>query len=130
MLSWAQIEKIYKSGVVDIASHSMTHCALTQISDKQLLYNEILTSKKIIEEKLATEIKIFTPPGSFYNRSIEDLVFKNGYEFLLNVDDCCWNTSRKIVSRILMPYTSFYKNLLVSNQLIQKIKKLRHLFFS
>jgi len=122
MLSWEQLLLIKASGLVDFASHSLTHANLTAISDIKTLEKEIILSKQIIEDKLSTKVEIFTPPGGNYNSSTEKLVYNNGYRFLLKVDDCIWNTSRPNVSRILMPYTGFYKNLLMINQFIPKLK--------
>jgi len=128
MVSWAQIKELHSSGLVEIASHSMTHCILTQIENKEALHEEILNSKTIIEDELSTKIKIFTPPGSFYNKTIEGLIFSHDYDYLMNVDNCIWNTSKNVVSRILMPYNNFYKNKWMVKQYIPKIKSLLRIF--
>lgn len=54
------VRKLKDAGM-DIASHSYTHAQLTKVGPIQL-ENEIGTSKKVIEEKLGTSIKLFRLP--------------------------------------------------------------------
>lgn len=54
-LTWQQLQDMQKEGL-DIGSHTVTHPILTRINDDQLK-SELMESKRVIENKLATEIK-------------------------------------------------------------------------
>ncbi len=60
-------------------SHTRTHENLTQCTDNQLL-NEVVNSKKIIEDMLGLEIKHFCYPYGAVNQRVADTVKQAGYK--------------------------------------------------
>ena len=64
-----------------IGSHSQNHSDLTKL-DKVTLKEEILTSKKILEDTFSTEINVFCYPFGKINLNSYDLVkkyYKNAF---------------------------------------------------
>ncbi|MDD3876106.1 MAG: polysaccharide deacetylase family protein [Bacteroidales bacterium] len=122
MTSWDELKTLVQSGLVELASHSMTHCNLTKSPNNEFLINEIQYSKEIINKKLSINVRNFTPPGGFIDKQTEDLIIKNNYKYILNVDNLIWNTKNMNVSRILMPYTVYWKNILMIKLIIPRIK--------
>jgi len=76
-LSWEECREMKDHGI-DIASHTVSHPALTGLSLERARY-EIEESKKHIEEKLGTEVKAFSYPFGDYDTEIVALVRKSGY---------------------------------------------------
>ncbi|HOK55971.1 MAG TPA: polysaccharide deacetylase family protein [bacterium] len=77
-LNWKEINEMIKEGV-EIGSHTLTHPHLTQISEKTAK-EEIISSKKIIEDKTGKEIKFFCYPYGEFNEKIIDFVKLAGYK--------------------------------------------------
>lgn len=60
-LSWKLIKRNHKSNMIDFGAHTHTHPMLSKLSTKDAL-NEIILSKKILEEKLKVKINHFAYP--------------------------------------------------------------------
>lgn len=83
--------KIKESGI-DIANHSYTHALLTKVTPEKLEY-EIGASKKFIEEKLDTKVKLFRLPygGGNNNPGIRSKIAQHGMIHVAwNVDTLDW----------------------------------------
>ncbi|MGA9407848.1 MAG: polysaccharide deacetylase family protein [Bacteroidota bacterium] len=65
--SWRELSDITASGCVKIASHSYSHPNLLQCPDVE---DELLKSKKILEERLHQEVDTFVYPYGLFNASI------------------------------------------------------------
>jgi peptidoglycan/xylan/chitin deacetylase (PgdA/CDA1 family) len=77
LYSW-QLQDIFHTGLVEIGAHTIHHMYLRGASPT-VAANEIITSKKMLEEKLHTPIVSFAYPyGAFDNQSI-DLVKTAGF---------------------------------------------------
>lgn len=76
-LTWEQIEELHESGI-EIGSHGVTHCDLTRLSSKKLLF-ELQTSKKMLEDRLRTKIKSFAYPFGRYDVNVIEAVRAAGY---------------------------------------------------
>lgn len=79
--SWENIYEMSNNGI-EIGCHTLTHPILSSIESNNLLKNEVIDSKKIIEEKLQTEIYSFCfPNGSNkdFNDNVKSIVKKAGY---------------------------------------------------
>jgi hypothetical protein len=62
----------------EIGSHSMTHPLLTRLTRKNKI-QEILDSKKIIEDILAVPVLGFRSPNFVYDKEVIELVQSSGY---------------------------------------------------
>lgn len=67
-MNWEQIKEISDSGM-SIQSHGLNHYSLADLSEKELK-EELLISKKIIEDKISIDVKYFSVPGGFHNKRV------------------------------------------------------------
>ncbi len=63
-----------------IGSHSHSHKDLTSVSGRDLI-DEILTSKKILEDITGSEIFLFSYPFGKYNKRVQDALLEVGYKY-------------------------------------------------
>ena len=77
-LTWTQLEEMAKDPLVTIASHTLTHPDLTQQSG-DLLDQEIIASKQILEKALNLPIHHFVYPEGKFDKRVEAIVQKAGY---------------------------------------------------
>ena len=66
ILSWDEVQKMLKSGLVSFGSHSKTHPCLTKM-DAEEAKVEILDSKRKLESHLNIEIEHFSYPNGDYD---------------------------------------------------------------
>lgn len=79
VINWGQAKEMKESGLVTIASHSMSHPEFTNLSVEEAVDN-VKESYKIIEEKLGEETtKIFTYPYGLYKEEQLQELEKEGY---------------------------------------------------
>jgi peptidoglycan/xylan/chitin deacetylase (PgdA/CDA1 family) len=62
----------------EIGAHTMTHPILTTINEKQA-FNEIIESKKYLENLIKKKVNCFCYPGGKYNNKIKELVKEAGF---------------------------------------------------
>jgi len=82
-ITWEEVSRMASDGM-GIGSHTLTHINLGRIShDTGKLYEEIKTSKEMLEDKLKMPVRYFSYPfgckGS-YNAITEDIIKKSGYK--------------------------------------------------
>lgn len=77
-LSWDDIRFLKKSGVFEIASHTVTHSDLSRISDDQLRA-ELQESQRIIKENTGETPNVLAYPNGIVNRTVADAARKYGY---------------------------------------------------
>ncbi|MFA6320421.1 MAG: polysaccharide deacetylase family protein [Candidatus Omnitrophota bacterium] len=77
-LTWPQIKEMSDSGLITIGSHTRTHFWLSG-SDDKFLKNELVDSKKILEEKLGKKVNIFCYPMGFFDTNSKKAVEAAGY---------------------------------------------------
>jgi len=78
LLSPERICEMSRHGIM-FGSHTRTHENLTQCTDDQLL-NEVVNSKKIIEDMLGLEVKHFCYPYGSVNQHVAETVKQAGYK--------------------------------------------------
>jgi peptidoglycan/xylan/chitin deacetylase (PgdA/CDA1 family) len=78
--SWENIKEMYDSGLIQFGSHSLSHPDLTVISAAKRR-EEIVKSKKIIEEKIGGEVIAFSYPAGAYNNIVIGETAEAGYKF-------------------------------------------------
>ncbi len=78
LLNKREIIEMYNAGF-EIGSHSMTHADLLSIALKQA-WNEINSSKEVLQDLIADEIKSFCYPYGRTNKRIKEFVKAAGYK--------------------------------------------------
>lgn len=81
-LDWKDIYCLKEKGV-NIGCHSGNHKDLTLLTEMEL-YDEIGSSKEILEKRLGCVIKSFSYPYGKFNQKVKDVVGKSGYKYA-----CC-----------------------------------------
>lgn len=78
-VTWAMIDELDKSGLVEIASHTVHHYELPYISDEEARA-EVVESKAVLEQHLGHAVRSFCyPVGRFSDRDVV-LLREAGYE--------------------------------------------------
>lgn len=101
-LTWDQLKELQKTGLFDIQSHTYWHPNFNQekkhlSSDayRKFVHDQLVTSKKILEDKLSTKIVFLAWPYGIYDKILEEEAEKAGYVMAFSVDDRSANKSEK-----------------------------------
>ena len=78
-LSWSQLRKILAEGM-EIGSHSRSHPRLDKINNPDSLWDQISTSKQILESQLGAPVDEFAYPYGSYNAATASVVRLAGYK--------------------------------------------------
>ncbi|MCD2451811.1 polysaccharide deacetylase family protein [Methylicorpusculum oleiharenae] len=78
MLSWPQIQEMANHGM-DFGSHTVSHPRLNELSNDNV-EEELIASKKTIEDHLGKECAHFAYPYGLFTQSTRDLVEKIGFK--------------------------------------------------
>lgn len=82
--TWDQLREMQQSGLITIASHTVNHLNLKDLSDA-VIEKEVTESKQVLERELGIEIDYFTyPEGDFTDVAREKLI-KAGYKAALSM---------------------------------------------
>lgn len=84
-LNTSEIKSLINNGW-EIGSHTKTHSNMNSLSSSQI-EEEIINSKKEIENQLKTKINYLAYPKGKYNSKILKAVKKAGYKMALTMDD-------------------------------------------
>ena len=85
-LSVAEMKEMHASGLIDIEPHTKTHPKLATLPD-DVAREEILGSKRAIEEMLGTSPRLFAYPYGSFNDSTECLVSACGFDAAVSVPE-------------------------------------------
>lgn len=77
MLNWDELKGMQSSGLITVGSHTHTHRDLRLLTEEEVM-NEILMSKRLIEEKLETEVSLFSYPYGSVNENIRRFLRSTG----------------------------------------------------
>ena len=77
-ISWSQLQTLLTDGM-KIGSHSRSHPRLNRIKDPAMLWDQIYTSKTILESQLETSVEEFAYPYGKYNAEAAAAVKQAGY---------------------------------------------------
>lgn len=114
MMSWKNLNDALNHGV-EIGSHSLSHVTLSNIGNKEKLKAEIKESKILIEKQTGRKVNIFAFPNGNYNDKVIEECRLAGYKQVLTVDEQLVkkeNVNEFKLPRLLIPYSSYYENLL------------------
>ncbi len=77
-LTWEQIKEMKADGM-DFQSHTVTHKSMTELTEQQLR-DELVNSKKTLDEQLGQDTQFLAYPTGTYNLYIAKLVKDAGYK--------------------------------------------------
>jgi peptidoglycan/xylan/chitin deacetylase (PgdA/CDA1 family) len=77
-LDWDDLRMLVHRGY-EIGSHSHTHPDLTKIGEEKVK-EELLISKKMLEDKLGVCVRYFSYPFGRYSETVKKIVLECGYE--------------------------------------------------
>ncbi len=84
-MTWEQLREMKASGLVTIASHSVSHPPdLTQLDDAQLR-TELVESRQRLEQELGQTVPFFTYPAGHYDERVEQQTAAAGYQAALTM---------------------------------------------
>jgi peptidoglycan/xylan/chitin deacetylase (PgdA/CDA1 family) len=98
--TWEEIHEMSLQGNVEIASHGYTHKSL--LDPKASIDEEVVFSKKVLQEKIGKEISSFVYPYGKFDDKIHSFVKKH-YRYVFRIGTAinfCWNPSNQILYRI------------------------------
>jgi peptidoglycan/xylan/chitin deacetylase (PgdA/CDA1 family) len=78
LAGWDEMRREERTGLVHFEPHTVTHPVLTTIALEEAR-GEIADSKRIVEEELGREARIFCYPGGYYSAREVALVRESGY---------------------------------------------------
>nr|QGT51013.1 hypothetical protein Firmicute1046_0890 [uncultured Firmicutes bacterium] len=84
--TWAQAREMQESGLIDIQSHSGTHCKMAETSVDQM-QRELRRSKYLIEKNVGKTCDMFAYPFGSYNAQTKQAARQAGYKMQILVGD-------------------------------------------
>lgn len=78
-LSWEQIQELANDDICTIASHTVTHAFLPNLSDRQIEI-ELILSKEMLEKQTGRVIEYFAYPYGGWNATVEKYAHDAGYK--------------------------------------------------
>jgi peptidoglycan/xylan/chitin deacetylase (PgdA/CDA1 family) len=82
--TWDQLREMQKSGLITVASHTVNHLNLKDLSDREI-EKEVTESKKVLEKELAVPIDYFTYPEGDFTERARDKIKNAGYKAALTM---------------------------------------------
>ena len=76
-LGWEEVKHLSREGI-SMGSHALTHQRLTRVNPGSL-YDEIVRSREIIEEKINNRIDTFCYPHGAFNRKVIEILKDNNF---------------------------------------------------
>jgi peptidoglycan/xylan/chitin deacetylase (PgdA/CDA1 family) len=108
--SWNDLRALTRSGH-RVGSHSHRHALLTQCSTA-VLRDELITSKKMLEDRLGELVETISMPGGRYNRRVlaecEDAGYRRIYTSRPQLDTqpiCAWSAGAIVLGRLIVRRT-------------------------
>lgn len=83
--TWEQAREMQQSGIIDIQSHSHTHCDMTSLSPARL-QEELRLSRYLIEQNLNKNCYVFSYPFGRYNQTTSNIAKYAGYRMQILVN--------------------------------------------
>ena len=82
--TWDQLREMQKSGLITVASHTVNHLNMKNLSNAEI-EREVLESKKVLEKELKISIDYFTYPEGDFTERAKDKVKDVGYKAALSM---------------------------------------------
>lgn len=123
-MTWDEIRSLSEAGF-EIGSHSVTHCNMRKLQ-KEPCKLELELSKRLLEQKIGTQVSCFAAPYGAYSRQLLKLAILAGYKhvfstrvglnntesnFVLHRWNIKWNTNAKLVEKVLTKGSMKYRSM-------------------
>jgi len=82
--TWNQLREMQKSGLITVASHTVNHLNMTNLSDAEI-EREVTESKKVLEKELGISIDYFTYPEGDFTERAKEKIKDAGYKAALSM---------------------------------------------
>lgn len=113
-LTWDQIAEMDDAGMT-IAAHTRSHPYLVKIKDVNVLRQEIIGGKNIMEDRLGKKVNFFAYPFGHYNDKILEVVHEAGFKMARSTYRGIYHTSKDLFSlkgiEVTDDFKQFVKNL-------------------
>ncbi|MCR9141278.1 MAG: polysaccharide deacetylase family protein [bacterium] len=83
-MNWDQVRELIQDGVFEAGSHSLYHPFLPETTDRELK-RQMRASRKLLEEKLPAQIRVFAYPFGVYDRRVIAAADAAGYELAFTI---------------------------------------------
>jgi len=77
-LSWGELREMTDSGLVSLGDHTLSHLSLVSLS-KEKIQDEIMSAKKIIQEKTGIATNVFAYPYGGFKSEAEEVLKEGGF---------------------------------------------------
>jgi peptidoglycan-N-acetylglucosamine deacetylase len=77
VLEGADLRELLHAGF-EVGAHTVSHCVLCGLSNRNL-FDEVMDSKRFLEDELGREVRMFCYPCGRYNQKVIDCVAKAGF---------------------------------------------------
>ena len=118
LMNAEQLKVFSKSKLVDIGSHSHSHYNLGNISES-LVKDELIRSKKIIEETIGKEVNTIAYPDGNYGYNVKKVSIEAGYKNLIAVKYQCKDdlSDKAILPRLTISNTTTFESNMIQIQM-------------
>ena len=99
--NWKQIKQMQESGLVDFGSHGHSHQHIRGM-DLQQIKEDVLVSKRLLEDKLGRRIDFFAYPGGKFQDWQHKEILRLGFKAVLTSIQGFVGKNRKVLPRIII----------------------------
>lgn len=118
-MTWDELKELHQTGLFDIQSHTYSHPNFKQEkkhrsaeSFHQFVENELVKSKRILDEKLNIRVTLLAWPFGIYNDALEQAAQAAGYDMAFTIDAIPANRSNRAMAepRYMILESQTFKN--------------------
>ncbi len=99
-MTWDELRELQKTGLFDIQGHTYWHPNFKQEKKRQspadyqkFVETQLVKSKKVLEEKLNTQVTLLAWPYGIYDNDLEQAASNAGYQMAFSIDGRSANRS-------------------------------------
>jgi peptidoglycan/xylan/chitin deacetylase (PgdA/CDA1 family) len=132
-MTWKQLKELQQTGLFDIQGHTYWHPNFKQEKKRlsaeeydKFVQTQLVTSKKIINDKLGTNVTLLAWPHGIYDANLEQAAAKAGYVMAFSIDARPANRSENDMSQprymVLQPQSMQTFINMVNGKVLGKVK--------